>query len=308
MIDTTLILVLVKDFASATLYNLITLQLQKRGFDVSEKQQFSQKIHRSSKADILAKALDKLGSSAILEIGNGIHQMPETPMLTVFTNAQDVSDLIERWQRLEVYYHANHRVRLVESGCNTVTLEHYSISHGMPSEGEDLVIAGLLAALFVRIGVTQLNLVIGNQLVISDGVINPDTPRISNSAHWHFSWSKVECGLLDEMPALANDSFVERVTQLLQTDLGRTWKLASVASALLCSTRTLQRKLSKEGVSFQTLLRSVRADAAALMLMDAGKPLADIGFQTGFSDQAHFSRDFKTRFNMTPVEYRSLNL
>ena len=38
----------------------------------------------------------------------------------------------------------------------------------------------------------------------------------------------------------------------------------------------------------------------------AGRPLADVAGETGFADQAHFTRAFKAAFGLTPARYRTL--
>jgi AraC-like DNA-binding protein len=39
-------------------------------------------------------------------------------------------------------------------------------------------------------------------------------------------------------------------------------------------------------------------------LKRTNEPLADIAFETGFSDQSHFNRVFKKLIGLTPLEYR----
>jgi len=41
--------------------------------------------------------------------------------------------------------------------------------------------------------------------------------------------------------------------------------------------------------------------------MRAGRPLADVACDTGFADQAHFTRTFKAAFGLTPARYRALS-
>ena len=40
--------------------------------------------------------------------------------------------------------------------------------------------------------------------------------------------------------------------------------------------------------------------------MDVGRPLADVAYEAGFADQAHFTRVFKSAFGLTPARYRAL--
>ncbi len=41
--------------------------------------------------------------------------------------------------------------------------------------------------------------------------------------------------------------------------------------------------------------------------MRVGRPLADVACETGFADQAHFTRTFKAAFGLTPAGYRALS-
>jgi AraC-like DNA-binding protein len=42
--------------------------------------------------------------------------------------------------------------------------------------------------------------------------------------------------------------------------------------------------------------------------MHADQPLADVAFEAGFADQAHFTRAFKAAFGLTPARYRALRV
>ena len=43
----------------------------------------------------------------------------------------------------------------------------------------------------------------------------------------------------------------------------------------------------------------------ARRLLRAGMPPAEVAFECGFADQAHFTRHFKARTGLTPGQYRS---
>ncbi len=79
--------------------------------------------------------------------------------------------------------------------------------------------------------------------------------------------------------------------------------LASVARALSISERTLQRRLTAEGVSFRVLVDEARRHLACGYLTD-GMSLADIALVLGFSEQAAFQRAFVRWTGMTPGQFR----
>lgn len=77
-----------------------------------------------------------------------------------------------------------------------------------------------------------------------------------------------------------------------------------VAEQLGMTSRTLQRKLSQEGNSYQKLLDTVRQSLAEDFLGNTELPIPEIAFRLGFSETTSFHRRFKNRAGMTPGEYR----
>ena len=43
-------------------------------------------------------------------------------------------------------------------------------------------------------------------------------------------------------------------------------------------------------------------------LIHNGRPLVDVALDTGFADQAHFTRAFRSAFGLTPARYRALRV
>ena len=58
------------------------------------------------------------------------------------------------------------------------------------------------------------------------------------------------------------------------------------------------------GVNVGEFVRNVRFEWARACLAVGDRSIADIAFAAGFSDQAHFSRDFKRRTGTSPRRYR----
>ena len=87
----------------------------------------------------------------------------------------------------------------------------------------------------------------------------------------------------------------------LSQDLAR---LPAIATELGVSQRTLQRKLSEAGMSFQQLLDETRRSIAKEYLQQAHFSLADIAFLLGFQEQSAFQHAFKEWTGMTPKSFR----
>ncbi len=81
-------------------------------------------------------------------------------------------------------------------------------------------------------------------------------------------------------------------------------KMADIAHGLGLSARSFHRRLSENGMSFQTLTEDTRRDLAEGLLRDERHSLAEIAFLTGFSEQSSFTRAFKRWVGTTPASYR----
>lgn len=80
--------------------------------------------------------------------------------------------------------------------------------------------------------------------------------------------------------------------------------ISDIASELAMSGRTLQRKLSEQGHSYQSLVDEARRELAEQLLKNSQHSLANIAFFTGFSEQSSFNRAFKRWAGQTPRSYR----
>mgnify|MGYP000081778649 CR=1 FL=1 len=82
----------------------------------------------------------------------------------------------------------------------------------------------------------------------------------------------------------------------------------SVATLLNISSRTLQRRLKEEHLSFLTLLNSTRKELAHSYTTNNSITLQEITFLLGFTDHSNFYRAFKRWYGCAPGEYRSRQL
>lgn len=112
--------------------------------------------------------------------------------------------------------------------------------------------------------------------------------------------------LEQELASVANDAGLEQqvrraVARVLSEGVPT---LFLIASELGLGTRTLQRRLSDSGHSFQSVVDMARRDLARRLLRETDYGLAEIAFLTGFSEQSAFTRAFKRWAGQTPRSYR----
>ncbi|WP_292551893.1 AraC family transcriptional regulator [Mesorhizobium sp.] len=98
---------------------------------------------------------------------------------------------------------------------------------------------------------------------------------------------------------------VEQVRWLLRRNLtaGRP-ELRSIAQELAVSERSLHRRLSEEGQSFQSLLADTRHELAREYLADGTLEIAEIAYMLGYDDQGSFYRAFQRWESVTPSGWR----
>jgi YesN/AraC family two-component response regulator len=79
----------------------------------------------------------------------------------------------------------------------------------------------------------------------------------------------------------------------------------NIAREMGLSRMQLYRKIkSLMGYNVNDYILSVRLQKAKYLLLNENSPISDIAYKTGFSSQAYFSTVFKSRFSITPSEYR----
>ncbi|MCG7199159.1 AraC family transcriptional regulator [Marinobacter pelagius] len=116
----------------------------------------------------------------------------------------------------------------------------------------------------------------------------------------------LEAHALTQLASLETDSdLTTRVKHSIQKQLNHgITRQDLVAEDLGLTSRTLQRKLSQEGVSYQRLLDDVRQQMAEDYLKNTDMAIPDIALRLGYSETTSFHRKFKAVAGKTPGEFR----
>lgn len=119
-------------------------------------------------------------------------------------------------------------------------------------------------------------------------------------------WSVFEPELRMRLNDLQPDArFRDRVRACLtETLAGGSCSMELVAKNLAVSTRTLQRRLSEEGTSFQQQLNSLREELARHYLTNSSYSSAEISFLLGYDEPSSFFRAFHAWTGTTPDTVR----
>ena len=104
---------------------------------------------------------------------------------------------------------------------------------------------------------------------------------------------------------LAMDGLAVEVRRVLAARLANgDTEIENIARDLGMSTRTLQRRLSGAGWSYQGLLDDTRRDAAERCMTGSNLSIGEIGYLLGYSEPAAFHRAFKRWTGETPQAFR----
>lgn len=163
-----------------------------------------------------------------------------------------------------------------------------------------------------------------------------DFPRPKNSAQFEdvfecpvvFGRARIAIGVLREecsqRPLQASDGpcvtlsdihrrmieapkdFVSTVRETIRLQqLERPVDIDAVGACLSVGPRTLQRRLSDEGVTFRELVSHVRAERATELLRGTDVPILEIAGELGYSSTSHFSRAFQRTTGARPSDLRN---
>ncbi len=295
------------DFSAAAMFLVIREGLKRQGLKVPvPPQPKGAHIPLADKRSLLEVLERQFGHSVLLRLGNAVHGSRSTPALVPLALAKDPEDLILRWQRLEKFVHSRHRTDIVECGDNRLVLAHVAKSGPQrPTSSEDLLIFGLLTALMTLIGVCNVRArpVGAPSWAAQDGPW-ADGLMIDNTSHWEFRWDGMTERGNGVEAAVGRSDWMEKTRAHLAFDPGRKWTLEALARDLGTSARSLQRRLQDAQSSFSLLLAQTRATEASTLLSTSDYSPAEIGYVCGYSDQAHFTRDFKRYTAFTPAGFR----
>lgn len=315
------------DFASAAMVRLLLNGMRSLGLDTSavqpQRPPADAHVPLDLKQHVVALAVGQAGLSCLLKLGRGARLSTDDPTHRAITSARDARDLFERWARLEGYVHSLHRVELVDVRADTAVLRHLSrVPGSTPGAAEDLVVLGVMLALLEAIGLQDVRAEIEGQPVYPEAA-EPALRQLAEHARtatWHLRWQarghaghadsarrpKAEpaCTPTDLCSSLPWPDIAHRCASVLLGDLLRRRTMRGIARDIGTSARSLQRSLSVAGITYSSVLAEARSRAAAWWLLESELPIAQVGFLAGYSDQPHFTRDFKRRIGLAPGRYR----
>lgn len=106
---------------------------------------------------------------------------------------------------------------------------------------------------------------------------------------------------------LGHKTFIEQAKGILKQLLaGQRPGIQDLATELHLSTRTLQRRLAEQGITFQRLLDDARRELARHYLLHSSRELNETAYLLGYEDANSFFRAFHQWEGTTPGQWRTL--
>lgn len=97
---------------------------------------------------------------------------------------------------------------------------------------------------------------------------------------------------------------ISKTIELFRDRLGENLSLNDIAGEFSCTPYHLIRSFKKEcGLSPHAYLLRLRLEKAR-ELIRRGHPLVEVALETGFADQSHLNRHFKTNYGITPGAFK----
>jgi pimeloyl-ACP methyl ester carboxylesterase/AraC-like DNA-binding protein len=123
--------------------------------------------------------------------------------------------------------------------------------------------------------------------------VDDELSETVQSSNFHF----------DQLPK--NNSFLERVLQSIDAHMeDELFGVEKLCKEIGVSDRQLQRKLKAiTSKSPNQLISSVRLHRAKELLLENNHNIAEVAYQTGYSNPSYFSKSFKREFGVTPSDF-----
>ena len=327
-----------QDFASAAMVRLLVRAMAAHGLVPPPPPPGADGLAASHvplayKRSVVEAVLHQGGLGTLLQLAQRVDLLAGDPVHRALLGANDVPELMARWQRLERYVHSRHQVSITASAPGTLALHHHA--PGVPEEPhpttESLAVLGVLVGASRALGVRGLRVEIGApdaaghrvNLRMEAPVATPAklhaqlAPLAAQKllGHWTLHWEHHDSNtpttptqqpqpatrLCDALPW---PPLAHQLARHVLHDPAAQHTVEALARHTGLARRSLQRALTERGLSCRHIVTEARARVAAQWLLESPHGLAEIGFACGFSDQPHFTREFARHVGLTPARYR----
>jgi AraC-like DNA-binding protein len=273
------------------------------------------------KTEMLEELMKAEGAQSVIHLSRHFPlETPSSSWIYPLLNSPTPQAMIQKLGIYDSHFHISRRLELRGASERHLMVENCASLDDLPTVADELFLAGALKNLLLQIGCKGLKM---EWLAVRSGQLRQVLEElqvfqapVEQNTRWRYTWDRQKrpehiygldeylIGNTDLFTAPYKSSLTQRVEEFLIEDLTTRPSMEETAEKLGISARTLQRKLQEEGTSYSRLYSDLRIKTAARLLRQSDASLTEIGFLSGFSDSAHFSREFKKVQNMSPKAYR----
>lgn len=110
-------------------------------------------------------------------------------------------------------------------------------------------------------------------------------------------------------PIQTSNKIIRKILSLMEKNLNQGLSNHEISSKVHLSKRQIERIFRKEtGTSIQKYFKKVKLQYGHWLLNNTSHSILKVAIKTGYMDQSHFAKDFKTLFSKSPKEVREQNL
>lgn len=140
---------------------------------------------------------------------------------------------------------------------------------------------------------------------IFESLIKENTPHYRKIYKITYLLSKcnnVE-SLICSLSTTNNTTFSEKLKEIIESDLSKSWHLIDFAKILYMSESLVRKKLEKERIRYNELIMDIRMNHAFKLIVTTEKHINTISKEVGYSSTSYFIRSFKKHFGITPKQF-----
>ncbi len=162
---------------------------------------------------------------------------------------------------------------------------------------------GYVLSAYRASGRRGMRLEAGGKVLFANGEINVDAlSTFSAETKGYLSWTEMRNPALPYVGGTEGRWLISKLSKFILDafDAGQDVSVECAAAHLAMSKRTLQRRLTDQGVCIRQLKRTLRLYRATCGLAEKNTSLVDVVATCDFFDVPHFSKHFKVATGMSP--------
>lgn len=250
-----------------------------------------------------ALLLQQASPPSFLEVarrGNATALAAASPLVRLLLASSDVTDFVDRWNRLNQVVNTRHTTQLRRVGAHVIYIECGGQT-GPIDPVRGLFIGSVIAGVISHMG----GVAVYANLVFQNGTVSGEYSPIAQNQVLEIVTPPMRFLPAQISPA-TDDRDLAMLTRRIQEEPGESWSMTDALRLLPYSERSLQRRMAAETVSLPLLVRAARVHTAIGYLLEGQESLTDIAHRCGFSDSAHFSRVLRIAAGVVPRDFRAI--